>query len=168
MKTKNEARSTRREVRGAKYEAISCEVPTRLYLDLSDELRRSGDMRPPVQIVPLAIQAWLRTRREHPGGRGYQWKNLFLPDGTDLRMRYRTTFYYAKIQGDRLMYAGEALFPRAWTLAVTGAIRNAWRDIWIRRNVSECWTRASSGRTGADAPAAGDGERRRAARRCTD
>ena len=39
------------------------------------------------------------------GGKGYQWKDLFLPDGTDLRMRYKGVDYYAKVEGDKLTYA---------------------------------------------------------------
>lgn len=38
------------------------------------------------------------------GGKGYQWKDLFLPDGTDLRMRYKGVDYYAKVEGDKLTY----------------------------------------------------------------
>jgi hypothetical protein len=57
-------------------------------------------MRTPDQIVGLAIKSWLATNCGVRSGRGYQWKQLFLPDGTDLRMRYRGAYYYAKVEGD--------------------------------------------------------------------
>jgi hypothetical protein len=57
-------------------------------------------------------------------------------------MRYRGLYYYAEIEGDALVYAGEVVSPRDWTLMLTGTVRNAWRDIWIKRGVHERWTRA--------------------------
>jgi hypothetical protein len=93
-------------------------------------------------LVALAIRTYLANHFRKPLDRGDQWKTLFLPEGADLRMRYMGTWYYAKIEGDALMYCGEPMSPREWTLYVTGSIRNAWRDVWIRRSVTECWTRA--------------------------
>lgn len=75
----------------------------------------------------------------------------------------------AKIVGDKLNYAAESVSPRDWGLMVTGTVRNAWRDIWIRRGVNEGWTRAAPWRTASayaqDIPGA---DRRRRARRATD
>jgi hypothetical protein len=147
---------------------LSVQVPTRLYLDLAYQLRRSGDTRHPDEVVILALKTWLDTGKTR-SGLGYQWKELFLPDGTELRMRYRGIYYYAKILGDKLNYAGESVSPRDWGLMVTGTVRNAWRDVWIRRGVNEGWTRAAMWRTASayaqDVPGA---DRRRRARRATD
>jgi hypothetical protein len=126
--------------------AFSVGVPTDLYSSLSFALMRSNDTRQPEEVIAIAIRNFLTTHLAKPGARGYQWKTLFLPEGTDLRMRYLGKWYYAKIEGDDLMYAAESISPREWTLLVTGTIRNAWRDIWIRRNVSEGWTRAETWR----------------------
>ncbi len=125
-----------------KNEAIAVGIPSRVYLDLILQLRQYGDMRQPDEIVAVAINTWLAAQRSGPGGHGYQWRSLFLPDGTKLRMRYRGLYYYAQIEGDALVYAGEVVSPRDWTLMVTGTVRNAWRDIWIRRGAHELWTRA--------------------------
>lgn len=122
--------------------AISVDVPVHLYSTLAFALLRSNDTRQPAEVIAIAIRNFLSTQLSKPNTRGYQWKTLFLPEGTDLRMRYLGQWYHAKIEGDDLMYAGESVSPREWTLLVTGSIRNAWRDIWIRRNVSEGWTRA--------------------------
>lgn len=150
-------------------EAFALAVPTRVYLDLAYQLRKSGDMRTPDEIVGLALKSWLAAHCGAPSGRGYQWKELFLPDGSDLRMRYRGAWYYAKVEGDQLVYAGEPVSPREWGLLVTGTVRNPWRDVWLRRGVTEYWTRAAvwrsqSGSTRIDPHT----DRRRHARRRTD
>lgn len=151
-------------------EALSVKVPAKVYLDLVFQLRKNGDLRAPDEVVALAIRHWLSSRCGRPWGLGYQWRDLFLPDGTDLRMRYRGAWHYAKVQGDQLLYVGEpVLSPREWALLVTGTVRNPWRDVWIRKSVSDAWSRAADCRA---APVDPDpqltGERRRQSRRSTD
>lgn len=149
-------------------EAISVQVPHGVYLDLAFQLRNTGDTRHPDDVVVLALKAWLSKRQGKPTG-GYQWKALFLPDGSELRMRYRGAYHYASIDGDQLKYAGEAVSPRDWTLMVTGSVRNPWRDIWIRRGIDECWTRAATWRTGsAYSPVLAHTDRRCGTRRISD
>ena len=77
-------------------EALSVQVPTGLYVDVVTVLRKNGDQRTPADVVALALKNWLRSR---PGktGAGYQWKTVHLPDGTELRMRYRGVYYYAAV-----------------------------------------------------------------------
>lgn len=152
-----------------KNEAISVELPAKVYFDLAYQLRKNGDMRSPDQVVALAIKTWLGTRAGKTCELGYQWKDLFLPDGTNLRMRYRGMWHYAVVEGDRLMYSGEPVSPRDWGVQVTGTVRNAWRDVWIRRSVNDAWTRAAVWREPPDARARpGTAERRQRARRATD
>lgn len=149
-------------------EAIAVQVPPSVYLELAYQLRKSGDTRAPDDAVVDAIKAWLATKPGKSTG-GYQWKELFLPDGTELRMRYRGVCYYARINGDQLRYAGEAVSPRDWALLVTGTVRNAWRDIWIRRGINECWARAGMWRaTHPYSPGLASTDRRRHARRIAD
>ncbi len=61
--------------------------------------------------------------------RGYQWKSLFLPHGTELRMTSSRQSGYARVVGDRIMYEGRSVSPRGLTLAIAGEGRNAWRDL---------------------------------------
>jgi hypothetical protein len=168
-------------------ETIGVGVPTKVYLDLAYHLRKHGDMRSPDDIVALALRNWMAGGAKRPGrpggsgdipagggsgasaGRGYQWKELFLPEGTQLRMRYHGIWYYASVVHDRLIYAGESVSPRDWGLMVTGGVRNAWRDVWLRRTASECWTRASAWRASSiEYPFMPGSDRRRQARRSTD
>jgi len=124
-------------------------VPPDLYVELLFQLRKYGDTRQPEELLPLAIKAWLASYLGNPCGRGYQWKELFLPHGTELRTRYRGTYYYAKVEGDQLRYGCESVSPRSWIANLTGSVRNAWRDIWIRQGVNHWWVQASVMRTEA-------------------
>jgi hypothetical protein len=140
-----------------------------LYFELIHQLRKCGDMRDPDEIIALAIKSWLAEHIGNPGRRGYQWKELFLPDGSDLRMRYRGVWYYARVEGDELMYGGEALSPREWMELITGSIRNPWRDLWIRRSFHDTWARASAWREqNRDHPRPPGTERRIKGRRRSD
>ncbi|QGZ38139.1 hypothetical protein IP92_01573 [Pseudoduganella flava] len=122
-------------------EAIAVPLRINVYFDLMEQLRKLGDDRDPGEIVGVAVRHWLAANgcsRQ----RGYQWKELFLPDGAELRLRFQGVDYFATVEGDRLMYAGENVSPRQFALMVTGTNRNAWRDIWIRRAVNEYWVQA--------------------------
>ena len=149
-------------------EAISVAVPAKVYLDLIMHLRKSGDLRGADEVVAFALRQWMAGQR--PGGRapGYQWQSLFLPEGTELRVRLDTVWHYARIAHDRIDDQGTPhASPRAWLLDLTGSVRNAWRDIWIRRDIRELWSQAAHLRaTHPRRP--GGAERRCRHRRCTD
>jgi hypothetical protein len=82
--------------------------------------------------------------------RGYQWKTLFLPDASKLRMRYARQSYYAEVVGEELLYQGDSLSPSQFAKAVAGDGRNAWRDLWIRFPGEKNWTLAATLRGSAD------------------
>jgi hypothetical protein len=63
---------------------------------------------------------------------GYQWKELFLPDGTELRMCSNNAVHRARVTGAAIFYQGRQVSPRQFTLAVAGDGRNAWRDLSLR------------------------------------
>lgn len=74
--------------------------------------------------------------------RGYQWKSLFLPESTVLRMIYGCDTHYAKVIGDHILYQGCKVSPREFTMMVTRNVRNAWRELWIRFPDSQVWKNA--------------------------
>lgn len=151
-----------------KNEAITVNVPPLLYLDLAAHLRKSGDSRTPGDLVAVALKNWLNSRVQKER-LGYQWRNVFLPDGTELRMRYQGVYYYASIRRDQLVYCGDVVSPRAWALMVTGTVRNAWRDVWIRRSYHEMWTQAATWRTKKSTRSTSlDADRRHRRRRSSD
>lgn len=83
---------------------ISLQIPTPTFLELAEYLREYGDERDPSEIATLAIATWLALAkgevRYAPRERGYQWKGLFLPDQTEIRMLHGGIYTYANIVDD--------------------------------------------------------------------
>lgn len=79
--------------------------------------------------------------------RGFQWKKLFLPDGTCLRTSHHGNVAFAKVAGDRIVSEdGASLTPSLFANRhATG--RNAWRFVWLRFPGDDYWMRAADCRT---------------------
>jgi hypothetical protein len=125
---------------------ISVPVPTELFLELAEFLRSKDDPRDPVVVVATAIDYWMVNADWKPellvesDARGYQWKNVFLPDGTQIRMQYQGSYSYAKVEGDDLIYQGSPISPGILAKPIAGGYnRNAWRDLWIKRPEDKEW-----------------------------
>lgn len=116
-------------------------------LALGAHLRDSASALSLTDAVAVAIRAWLAANAAtaaisgsiqasgadaDEASRGYQWKELFLPAGTELRMRYDDAVHHARVTGDAIVYRGRRVSPRQLTLAVAGDGRNAWRDLSLR------------------------------------
>jgi hypothetical protein len=131
---------------------LSIPVRTSTFVDLVDFLRDVGSRRDPVGMVDLAIRYWIESASWKQADllpeatpatpsrlKGYMWKDLFLPHGTHLRMRYRREFHYAQVEGDKIMYQGRDVSPGEFANTVTKTSRNAWRDVWIKRSGDAEW-----------------------------
>ena len=124
---------------------ISIPISTKQFLELADFLRNNGDPRDPVEVFPLALDYWISNASWKPellaesDARGYQWKNLFLSDGTQIRMQYKGAYSYAKVEGDEIIYKGQTISPSNLANSITGSSRNAWRDLWIKRPNDKEW-----------------------------
>ena len=139
------------------------------HLQLTDHLWKLRDLRSPDEVVTIAVKEWMARNFVSGTERGYQWKALFLPHGTRLRIRHKGVCHFAQIEGDLLIAEGRIVSPRAWTMQVCGSVRNAWRDIYMRRNYTEPWTQASAWRTSDAADPKRPGiDRRHRARRSLD
>ncbi len=119
------------------------------------------DTRPGVKpdaFVTELVQRWLAiemdrlaTLRNGRATRGFQWKNVFLPDGTKLRTSYRRSNEFAKVVGDRMLSdTGESLTPSLFANRQTTG-RNAWRFVWLRFPGDDYWIRAADCRTRVEA-----------------
>ncbi|UOD31746.1 hypothetical protein INH39_08710 [Massilia violaceinigra] len=109
-----------------------------------------GDTLSLDDALGMAIDAWMATDTPPPAdgnAKGYQWKCLLLPDGTDIRMTVAGRTEYAVVVGDAIVYQGRSVSPRGMTLAIAGEGRNAWRDLMIRRPGDAKWLYASVLRT---------------------
>jgi hypothetical protein len=72
--------------------------------------------------------------------KGYQWQQLFLPNGTELRMTYKGRNAYAQVKHEQIMAEGVSYSPSQWASAVAdNTSRNAWRDIWVRLPGQRDW-----------------------------
>jgi hypothetical protein len=115
-----------------------------LLLELSNHLRVSESDSSFAEAIEAAIRGWIAADKQHhpqavPHSRGYQWKSLFLPDATELRMTSGGSNFYARVIGDDIIFQGRSVSPRGMTLAIAGDGRNAWRDLWIKFPGESTW-----------------------------
>jgi hypothetical protein len=123
--------------------------PTILFA-LAEHLRLTGSSLSVEQAVTEAIRDWQyrqETGAEMVSGRGYQWKSLFLPESTRLRMIHAGASHYALVIGDHIVYQGHKVSPREFTMCVSSSVRNAWREIWLRFPGCRDWRNAHTCRT---------------------
>lgn len=136
---------------------ISLQISTLTFLKLADYLREYGDERDPSQIATLAIDAWLAVAKGEapcvPSLRGYQWKDLFLPERTEVRMLRDGSYAYANVVGDALVYDGHAITPSQFAALIGGPRRSAWRDLWVRLPGSPQWKKPGFHRVAQNRPA---------------
>lgn len=130
---------------------LSIPVRTSLFLQLARFLEEKGTTRDPVSTVEMAIEYWMdnadwksddllpETRPAQKLARGYRWKELFLPDKTEVRMRYKGKYHYAKVVGDDFLYDDRIASPSQFANNVTGTSRNAWRDLEVKRPTDLSW-----------------------------
>ena len=134
---------------------VSIPIPTAEFLELVNFLRERGSDRDPVLAVRDAIDYWMDNaswKQEdlmpETFGRGYTWKHkdthVFMPHGTDIRMRYKDQTYYAKVKGDEIIYQGMPHSPSSLANTITNSSRNAWRDLWIKKPGQSNWVLADN------------------------
>lgn len=124
-------------------------------LDVYNQLQwascTTGYEREDWEIATEAIDEWVR--RHDPNAllksahAGYQWKRLFLPDGTVLRTVFAGKNHHCVVEGDRIVYDKHAVSPSGFVNAVGGIRRNAWKSTWILFPDSKDWKLADSLRT---------------------
>lgn len=79
-------------------EAFTERILGPLSFELQFGLRRSNDCRQPEERIAILVRNWLQERQGTPFAKGYQWKDLFLPHGTELRLRHKGRDYYDPLQ----------------------------------------------------------------------
>ncbi len=136
---------------------ISIPVKTALFLDLAGFLEANGSNRDPVEAVSIAISYWIdnaswkqdvlmpEIASQHAG---YIWMSvdvpIFLPHGTAIRMRYKGTNYFAKVELDAIVYEGVSMTPSVLANKIAGGSRNAWRDLYIQKPGHSTWELADN------------------------
>jgi len=132
-------------------------LPVADYLELEFFLMDARPGVKPDAFVTELVHRWLAVeierlslRKNGHAMRGYQWKNLFLPDGTSLRTSHCGVIEFAKVVGDHIVSDdGTFLTPSQFANRHAKG-RNAWRFVWVRYPGDEFWIRAASCRGRAD------------------
>ncbi|MYN19161.1 hypothetical protein GTP81_20625 [Rugamonas sp. FT107W] len=118
---------------------MSVQLPTDTLLKLIEKLRRRGGSQDLSEAMTQAIECWLSDpARFEPGAdlsgiHGYQWKTLFLPEGTVLKSWSYGENNYALVEGDQIIHNGRAVSPNEFAQSFARSTRNAWRDLSVRR-----------------------------------
>ncbi len=118
---------------------VSLQVDTDTLLRLISQLKLRGGTLDLAAAITSAIDLWLREQSKLSAGsdpasvRGYQWKTLFLPDGTELRSWSYGEHNYARVIGDEIIHKGKAVSPNQFAQSFARSCRNAWTDLYIRR-----------------------------------
>lgn len=73
---------------------------------------------------------------------GYQWKQVFLPEGTELRASFGRQPYYAVVRNSEIKYGQFSLSPSAFANLQGSGNRNAWKVVWLRFPGFKDWVRA--------------------------
>jgi hypothetical protein len=115
-------------------------------------LETHPDLKPDAFIKDL-VKRWLARdiergmlRTNGPTLRGFQWKILFLPDGTLLRTSHCDKVEFAKVSGDCIISEdGVTLTPSLFANRHAKG-RNAWRFVWLRFPGDDDWVRADKRR----------------------
>ena len=73
---------------------------------------------------------------------GYQWKQLFLPDGTRLRAAFGGVPYFAVVKGAQIKFGDDSVTPSGFANLQGSGNRNAWKTVWLRFPGNEQWVLA--------------------------
>lgn len=102
------------------------------------------------ELAAMAIEEWL-ARAEGPSApgirlHGFQWKTVFLPEGTQLRAWNRSGFAFAEVIGDRIVCGGDPVSPHEFICRCKGISRSAWAEVWLLFPDASHWIRADAHR----------------------
>ncbi|MRV70251.1 hypothetical protein GJ700_00760 [Duganella sp. FT92W] len=125
-------------------------LPTGDFLDFELHLMETRPGVKPEAFLTELMLRWLTADKERlalrkngRAMRGFQWKNIFLPDGTSLRTSYCGNVEFAKVVGDHIVSDdGTSLTPSLFANRHAKG-RNAWRFVWLRFPGDDYWIRAA-------------------------
>jgi len=118
---------------------MTLEVDTDTLLRLIGQLKARGGKQDVSAVINDAIELWMREQSKlnmngDPASiRGYQWKSLFLPEGTQLRSWSYGEHNYALVVGDQIIHNGKSVSPNQFAQSFARSTRNAWTDLYVRR-----------------------------------
>ncbi len=132
-------------------EAVRVSLPSALLRRLESVADARGDSVE--TVMRETLEAALPGAEAPSGGptqRGYRWKDVFLPEGTELCFTHKGRTYGAMVSGGRILHEGEPVTPSRFINAVAGPGRNAWIGLWVRRPADAVWVLADDLRRAAE------------------
>ena len=128
--------------------AMPIPIPLELHQQLLLASIQSGFTQEVWEIGAAAIRDWLARNAPEsfamPVTSGYQWKHVFLPEGTVLRTVFNGKNFHAHVEGDQILYERAAITPSRFANAVGGVRRNAWKVIWVLLPNAPTWKLADA------------------------
>ena len=115
---------------------------------LLEKSKQAGGPANLSQAIAQAVTFWLEHAKQASAGTdapsmpGYQWKSLFLPEGTELRTWSYGRPRSARVEGNRIMFDGKSVTPNQFARSFARTMRNAWRDLLICRPGDKTFTLA--------------------------
>jgi hypothetical protein len=123
-------------------------ISLHVYQNISLASCNSGYQKEDWEIVAEAVDEWLRRHSpdalNSPPTSGYQWKQLFLPEGTLLRTVFNGKNHHCLVEGDCIVYDGKPVTPSGFVNALGGIRRNAWKSTGILFPNTSDWKRAAA------------------------
>jgi hypothetical protein len=127
---------------------MSLPISLETYQQLVSASVQSGFQQEVWEIGAAAIRDWMVRNNPDSFGMpvtsGYQWKHVFLPNGTLLRTIFNGKNFHCLVEDDQIRYIGERVSPSGFANAVGGVHRNAWKVIWILFPNTSVWKQAGS------------------------
>ncbi len=136
---------------------MTYEAKQAVYLPVTDFLQLEFflmETRPGVKpdaFVTDLVNRWLAVEMERlslrergQAMRGFQWKNVFLPEGTALRTSYCNTVEFAKVVGNQIVTDDDEKMTPSQFANQHANGRNAWRFVLLRFPGNDYWIRAGT------------------------
>jgi len=124
--------------------------------------------------VPLSTEIYMAVASRHPGAvssvieqvvsdylertdengsynqsvsstKGIHWGPVFLPSGTQFRVKYHNEYKYAEVKGDKIPYDGKTLSSASQmaSLMRNNTSVNAWMHVEVKRPTDKAWVFAN-------------------------
>ena len=101
-------------------------------------------------VASKAITAWIEQQSAPPKEDspallgGYQWKQVFLPEGTKLRVVVKRRTFHADVVGGQIVFNGQTTSPACLVNQLASTTRNAWKHVWVLFPGEARWQLAQS------------------------
>lgn len=133
---------------------IPLHLPDDIFISLVDQVGEGWFGPKTEAVLCQLIRDWVARQSGAPGlpepddaapaappdvGKGYQWKQLFLPNGTELRATFGGKSTYAQVRDEVILSDGVPTTPSRLANTNGCGTRNAWHNIWLRFPGESTW-----------------------------